>query len=404
MVALIDVIGTSMHMFIVGHQVRINCAIKACNSRVNHIGPDFNFNKTATFLILCGLVQAKANSKSEGNPMQENMEDISWIRDMMTSTCYGGSSDISIDFLSPPSTTANLIFCTFLFLNILILLFTMLYLGEVYSWIEQPQHKILKDLYKASAIVLTFINFAGLITDAFEMVPEFLLNDSNVYLIMKLFLIVLIFILDIFISCFYTFKCGHKHRIMHALALCQIAWFVHRLATDTIISVIAFIIAPAQTLGAATLFLSTIACAILFVSTLLKKCQAFQCNRNCCTCTSDTLSAIFCTFPIAVCTVGLIFTITLLFIALIDNGLHSTGMGGFILSLIPPTAIFVIGLCVNRDVTVKFYHKVLASSTTGSANMNVTESDTPPHGNVNETSPLIQRSVAIDMEESAEEH
>ena len=56
---------------------------------------------------------------------------------------------------------------------------------------------------------------------------------------------------------------------MHVLALCQFVWFVHRLATDAIISTIVFAIAPTQTLGLITLLLSMIVCAVIFVSSLL---------------------------------------------------------------------------------------------------------------------------------------
>ena len=190
---------------------------------------------------------------------------------------------------------------------------------------------------------------------------------------------------------------------MHALALCQIIWFVHRLATDAILSVIAFIIAPAQTLGLITLLFFIVVCAILFVSSLFQKFQAC-CTCSSCTCERSTLPTIFCLFLVATCTVGLIFTITFLFISLVDNSLQSAGMGGFVLSLTPPTAVC---LCVNRKIAVNLNRRVLTSnSTTGSPNMN--EADTPANGNVNnqadEITPLIQRSVAINMEDSEEEH
>ena len=67
----------------------------------------------------------------------------------------------------------------------------------------------------------------------------------------------------------------------------------------------------------------------------------------------------------------------------------------------------MIGLCVNRKIAVNFYHKVLTStSTTGSPDI-VAD---PPLANgtinneANETTPLNQRSVAIDMEDNEEEH
>ena len=45
---------------------------------------------------------------------------------------------------------------------------------------------------------------------------------------------------------------------------------------------------------------------------------------------------------------GLLLAITLLFIILVNNGLKSAGMGGLILSLVPPLAVFTIGLIINQ--------------------------------------------------------
>ena len=93
----------------------------------------------------------------------------------------------------------------------------------------------------------------------------------------------------------------------------------------------------------------------------------------------------------------------LLFKSLVDNGLQSAGIGGFILSLIPPTVIFVVVLCVDFNTAVEFCHKVLTSgSATGSAKAN--ETDSPTDGTVNvqadETTPLNQR---FDMEDNEDE-
>jgi hypothetical protein len=176
---------------------------------------------------------------------------------------------------------------------------------------------------------------------------------------------------------------------------------MHRLATDTIIFVIAFTIAPAQTLGIVTLVLSTIVCVVLFVSLLVKKCQAGCTCRNC-TCNKNTIPTICCTILIAICTVGLIITVTLLFISLVDNGLQSAGVGGFILSLIPPVVVFVIGLGINREFATNFYHNVLTNTGTVIRSATLSEEDGPADENVNiqtnKYTQLVQTSVAIEME------
>lgn len=350
-------------------------------------------------------VQAKAYSMNGDNPVQGKLDDISCLKDKCSFYDLNSpaGSLLHDNSFSNSQTTAILIFVTYLLLNALILTLNVLYLGKIFSWIEQSQHNHLKDLYKASAIVLALINVVSFGSD---ILLHILFGGYFIYLTIKLLLVTVIFVLVIVVSCFYTWRYGHKWKIMHTLALCQFVWFVHRLATDAIISIIAFVIAPAQTLGLVTLLLSIVVCAVLFASSLLQNCQTACILR--CICERRTVLTLFCTFFIAFCTVGLVISVTLLFIVLVDNGLQSAGVGGFILSLIPPITIFVIGLCVNRKIAVNFYRKMLiiiSSSTTiiNSGSPDTNQPDTPAEGNVNcqadETTPLNQRSVAIEESE-----
>ena len=117
---------------------------------------------------------------------------------------------------------------------------------------------------------------------------------------------------------------------------------------------------------------------ILFVSSLLKQ------RSQCCS------IAVFCTVLISICTIGLIVTVTILFIALVDHGLQSAGIGGFILSIVPPMTIFVIGLCVNRDIIRRKFNifaneEVSPTVDDAPANEVITESQC----RVNETTPLV---------------
>jgi sterol desaturase/sphingolipid hydroxylase (fatty acid hydroxylase superfamily) len=125
-------------------------------------------------------------------------------------------------------------------------------------------------------------------------------------------------------------------------------------------SVIFFIIAPAQTAGIITLLLFTILCAIVFINQFL----SIKCQRD-----WKTLSSLICISVTGTISVSLVVMITLLFITLVDNGLQSSGMGGFILSIIPPIIALVIGLYVNRDTLDNFWHR----STSSKSKTNSTE-------------------------------
>ena len=86
-----------------------------------------------------------------------------------------------------------------------------------------------------------FINLAALVSDTyFTSIYGF--EFGNTYLIIKLLIVVLIMIIDLVVSCLSMSTFRSKNRIMHAIALYQLVWFVHRLATEAIISVIILIL------------------------------------------------------------------------------------------------------------------------------------------------------------------
>ena len=229
----------------------------------------------------------------------------------------------------------------------------------MFLWLQQ-QGKHTKSLYKASAIVLTCVNIIMLISDIDLLINvEYYDWDGYDFSIViwssfKAFLFLIIMIIETLLICCNTHGVNKKrYRIAHAFALCQIIWFDHRLVTDAIISIVFFIIAPAQTLGIVTLLLSVIASAIALVAIILHK-GFTGCNKKYC-------MFLFCASCNGILICALLFITTLLFIMFVDNGLRSAGIGGLILSLVPPFTVFVIGLFVNQ----KYFR-----STTSTASVN----------------------------------
>ena len=273
----------------------------------------------------------------------------------------------SISKLIAPYNSGILILCIFLFSNLLLLSLIILYFRTVFLWLDR-QGKQTKTLYKASAIVLTCVNIILLTSDI-----AFIISDSihydPVFSIVMLFIIpakgtlaILILTLETPVVCYNTRGLNQnngmimnkkRYRIAHAFALCQIIWFMHRLVNDAIISIVFFIIAPAQTLGVVTLLLFVIASAIAFVAIVIYK--DFK---------TITKSFIFCVAFNGIIACGLLFVVTLLFIVFVDNGLKSAGMGGLILSLVPPLAVFVIGFIVNQK-----YNKFKSTHSTASVDV-----------------------------------
>ena len=71
------------------------------------------------------------------------LEDISWLKEMVEPDnpyyyWYNPNSPYNMYF--PSDSIAALIFCTFFWLNILLLIFTVLNMDKVYSWLKE-QHE-----------------------------------------------------------------------------------------------------------------------------------------------------------------------------------------------------------------------------------------------------------------------
>ena len=152
----------------------------------------------------------------------------------------------------------------------------------------------------------------------------------------KLFIVILLPLVEFTCLCGCKYYYKRKYRIQ-VFPHFFIILFVHRLFIGVCVSVMFFIISPAQTMGITALLFFAILCAfiiltqpyILFYGTLF----------------------------------ALIIMIIILFIALVDNGLQSSGMGGFILSIIPPIIAGIIGLYLKRE-TIDRLLKATTSSLT----------------------------------------
>ena len=222
----------------------------------------------------------------------------------------------------------------------------MLNLWKSFLWLQR-QAKQTKILYNASAIVLTLVNIITLISDIM------ILTFSNTFTILvvsiKIPLVLVILTLELSVACISTNILNDANqlntrcqRIAHAFAFCQIVWFMHRFVNDVIISVAYFVIAPAQTLGIDALLLAIIGSAIAFVAIIIHKwSRSGGCNKRLC-------CFVFCTAFNGLMGSGLLFVSTWTFLIFVNNGLKSSGMGGLILSLIPPLAVTVIGYIVKE--------------------------------------------------------
>ena len=294
-------------------------------------------------------MQAKAYARAHGRPT------IWHDRDRYT---VDAEIDEGTTILIGPLSTSILLMCAFILANLLLMIVALLFFDSTYLWLQGGEKS--RALYVASGVVLAIVNVVTFGCEI-KLMHEFISDQliSMYYVAVKLPLMVLVFTVEIITISYNTYKhqpMKCRRWLVHSLACCHILWFVHRLATDMIMSIMSFILAPAQTLGILTLILSTVACMIIFVAYVVHKGTiGGGCNRR-------TSLPVLSVILIGITTCGLVFIFTLLFIALVDNGLKSTGIGGFILSLLPPSIIFVAGLCVEWVYVPKFSHHVVKFS------------------------------------------
>ena len=324
-------------------------------------------------------IQAKAYAREHGRPYVKLDVDRSLVslgytyytnqyRNMwynvtcptQTSLSNFGSED---NPLIVPELATLYFFCIFILSNLLFLSSVILYFREMFLWLQQ-QRQLTKSVYKASAIVLTCVNIIMLISDIYLHinVEYYFYSTSDFpgsfWLYIMVPIVLIIMIIETPLVCYYTHGVNNVcYRIAHAFALCQIIWFGHRLVTDAIISIVIFVIVPAQTLGVVTLLLSVIAAAIAFVAIILDR-GFTGCNKKYC-------MFLFCASCNGIMICGLLFVVTLLFIVFVDNGLRSAGIGGLILSLVPAFAGAVFGLFVqqkffNSTTSIRETHQTTA--------------------------------------------
>lgn len=291
-------------------------------------------------MVLTIYVQAKAYARAHGRPYVMDDSDRYAVVDPEN------TEDQDESMLISPASTSILMMCALLLANLLVLMVAMMFFDSVFLSLQSGDK--LRALYMASGVILTMLNIITFVCEV--VLLNQIISEANVlvyYTGVKLPLMVLVFTIEIITVPYNIFK--HQpmkcmNCIAHSFASCHMLWFLHRLVTDVIISITSFITAPAQTLGVLTLILSTVGCAIMFVAYMIHKRLDGSSRRTC----FPMISGIIIGFT----TCGLVFIFTLLFIALVDNGLKSAGIGGFILSLIPPSIIFVAGLIVEWKLSM----------------------------------------------------
>ncbi len=136
-------------------------------------------------------------------------------------------------------------------------------------------------------------------------------------------------------------------RILLNFGICNIVWFVHRVGNCCIVSLYFIAIAPAQTLAAITLCLSSVMMLVVATAMILHICYSgcYIKKKRCITTCKIILLLILFT-----CVVTVIVNFSLIFVDLTQHGLTGSDMGSILLSLIIPILTLIVGLVVKKEL------------------------------------------------------
>lgn len=137
-----------------------------------------------------------------------------------------------------------------------------------------------------------------------------------------------------------------RPRLVHTLSLCHILWFVHRLASGSIMSVILIVNNPPQMLTLIAFFILAFLCAFLMLYSAITICgNSNRCNIK------TFIYVVFCFF-MGITTIILLALFSQLYLVFLEHGLNYSTVGGFVLSVIPPAVIFVLGVYIKTRLTL----------------------------------------------------
>lgn len=256
----------------------------------------------------------------------------------------------------------------FISLNLLITLLAGVFLKSFSAFVVRKATGFLREsvktlsLYWATALVFMVANIGCLFADMYAF--QTALSDGLDYVVYtKISVVLFVLITEPFIV-YYTTRnfstilnvprrvvktlcCCFSHvygsRFAHTIAVSNILWFTHRLATGFILVLFNIVVSPAETFTTMTLIFSVIAVVIFVTTYVVHTCSTRRKKVH-----LGTICTVLCASTVGVITLAVIVSFALVYLILLDKGLRTTGVGGFLLSLFPPFLFFVIGLFIQK--------------------------------------------------------
>ncbi len=277
--------------------------------------------------------------------------------------CDDGETQDASSYSISPEIHSVLISMVIFFVNIIIMICSLyiIYKVEMASNSFWTYVKSIKTaniiLWKSFAIVSFILNavYLGVIVIAINVdYDKTYIYEYLVYLCFYTGLSALIEIVAIHIitkkSMPQTKLCS---RILLNFGICNIVWIFHRVGNCCIVSLYFIAIAPAQTLAAITLCLSSVMMLVVATAMMLHVCYSgcYIKKKRCITTCKIILLLILFT-----CVVTVIVSFSLIFVDLTQHGLTGSDMGSILLSLIIPILTLIVGLVVKKELKKNSEH------------------------------------------------
>ena len=334
-------------------------------------------NGGAQIYLSFTAIQSKAYARDQGRPITWRDEDRGYVSLRYNYWITEGISD-SCKFDSI-RTTRILLFVLYLSLNLLVPVLMAKFGTTCY---RKASESMLANrptflMYWAVVIVIVFWNTLKLIGSAyvhkesrgaklyFRTGSTSLYSDGMAALAARITLLTLVYTLELLIAalipkdtglpipsviqrmffCCLCFSSSFQSKIIQTLAVWHIMIFIQSITTNAIIAGVFFLISPLWVI----LVLGVIACCLLFavvvVAYLLHHCTTNQnekcsCKRFAINCLSFT--GIFLSFLI-------VLTLLLVYYLMVYK--ISGGVTGFLVSLLPPVILSLIGWCVKKTIS-----------------------------------------------------
>ena len=298
----------------------------------------------------CFFMQLKVYARVQGKPKTWDKKDMVFV-----SLGYAYDKDLTEHVVLPRSQIGErLMLAAFVCLTTLIGLILMWLTTAYYKMFVHSTKTARKSLYQATVLVFccaNIFNFGVFVIACLFKHPNLHTTDEVVVtaFTLKMVMIPVLLILHLLVTVFVVRTGPEPHsrfisRVLQALALFQILIFIQTIGAASIPLFVFLLLYTYRVLSALVFVLSGTFCLIVFTANLLLFFNP-SADRKC----QDILVPILQAFTTLVFLIA-IGVLVVFYLLLLSRGVHTEGLQGFLLSLLPSAIMTAAGWYVKEKV------------------------------------------------------